>query len=123
MNEAALKALIEKLAAMGLDKAVEELKTLDPKNPTERLLLAAAVDAIDKYGLTGFSFVESAILEAIAGGGPVELDLTDLAVASDLLAALESKEEGAHKAVTAALAKVGAVLAEVVKGLAAGLLS
>ena len=115
--------LLDQLAVAGLTAAVDGLKKIRPQNRIEEILLGALADYAGKYGLEGWELLKSHLLNA-AAGAPVDLELSDLRAASDLLAILQQREgeerDAALDAVTKIGREVGAALGAVIRGVLGG---
>lgn len=104
-----LGGLITALETAGLTAAANALRQLQPSNAIERMVLQAVGDYVDRYGLAAVTTLQGRVQDLLAGK-PVDLDLTDLRVASDMLAVLQQTEQAQHQAVLDVLAKVGDAL-------------
>lgn len=88
-----LTKLTESLIKAGQHKLATELAALRPKDPFQALILRAAIDAVDRYGLTGLEKIKDDLLLLIDGSDAVDLtDMTDLELASDMLSAMQRLE-------------------------------
>ncbi len=112
------------------DTAVTELaKALQEKEDQstetwEKALLGLAADGLEKFGPEGVRKASEALEGLLEGTGDVKISdiTTDLLLASDLLASLQSAEADRKQKARAWLRLVGEVAAKITKGFVQGLL-
>lgn len=123
----ALKELLPKLGARGVDKAGDVLDGLakDTDEPWKRASLALLADAVDKYGMDGVKRAQD-VLETLIQEEKPDIEWMDLGTASDVLAHLQNAEADRKSAAKDFLLRVGndlgVFLSAVIKGLVASAL-
>lgn len=111
-----LELIIHNLIVAGQTELATVLRNLEPKDKLQALILKTVASAVEEHGVEGMERVKDGLLSLI-DGTPAYLDISDLRLASDVLAAmqrLEAKEKSAAKDM---VTKVSAALAPIVSGL------
>lgn len=116
-----LQKIVDLLIQQGYTKAVDALQDLDTEDEFTNTLLWSASEYLEKFGLSGIQKLADAVTKRI-DGEDVELELDNLEVASDMLAALQVEEESQKSALKDTVAKVSNALAPILSSLIKGIL-
>ena len=119
MGDEWVTELLERLGDKGLTELQELLAELEPDSTLERIALEVLVDTLEKEGPDALRDAVK-LLVAQFDGDPTAPAITNLLVASDMLAAMQRSEgndrERAAAYVELAAKQLGRIAAIVVKG-------
>lgn len=110
-----LEELVSLLLTAGEADLAHALTQLQPTNQLHALMLSAAIDAIERDGLVGVEWIKRQLFGVLNGQG--DLDLTDLRLASDLLAAMQGLEADERTAARNLITRLADAIGPVVAAL------
>lgn len=119
-----LDSLLPVVGQKGIDTLSAKLAEISgtADSPWKQGVLRLVADAVSHYGPEGLSLAQKKI-DALLDSKPVQLDFSDLATASDLVAYLENAEADRRTAAKDFAAKVGGVLTELSGAVLKGVLT
>lgn len=109
--------LMQALLDAGERRALEALRGLRSDDPAQQLVLRAVVDLVERYGPEGVDMVALQLERLLSGRSSVDIDFSDLQIASDLLALQVRASWEDRTAVGDALARISAALGPVLAGI------
>jgi hypothetical protein len=111
-----LQSLIDSIPVTRFSELKELLAKLQPSSPAEKALLPLIRKYVSASGMKGIEDLRKIVLSTLPNA-PMNIDLKDLAAASDVLAVLQRQEAKDRQVMHDALVRIGSALQAVVKGL------